>query len=73
MDPRGEFFRDMVEAFKDLPPEAFSEFRSAAAELGVPVENIVRGCLPRLPAGKEAAAEVTSAEEGVVFYSQLAS
>jgi hypothetical protein len=50
MDPRAELSRDMVKAFEDLPPGAFSERRSAAAELGVPVETlclvVYRGYLP---------------------------
>ena len=35
MDPSTEFFQDMLNAFEDLHPDAFSEFRRAAAELGV--------------------------------------
>jgi len=32
------FFQDMLKAFEDLPPDAFSAFRHEAAELGVPLE-----------------------------------
>ena len=38
MDPRTEFFRDMLKAFEDLPPDALGEFRREAAKLGVPPE-----------------------------------
>ena len=38
MDPSTEFFQDMLRAFEDLPSRDFSEFRSAAAELGVSPE-----------------------------------
>jgi hypothetical protein len=34
MDPSTEFFRDMLKAFQDLPPNVFSEFRREADELG---------------------------------------
>jgi hypothetical protein len=35
MDPDSEFFRDMLKAFEDLPPEYFSEFRQEAANRGI--------------------------------------
>jgi hypothetical protein len=38
MNAQTEFLRDMLAAFEDLPSDAFSEFRRAAVELGVPPE-----------------------------------
>jgi hypothetical protein len=38
MNRQTEFLRDMLKAFEDLPPNVFSEFRRAAAELGVSLE-----------------------------------
>ena len=38
MDPRDEFFRDMMKAFEDLPPSCLGEMRREAAKLGVPLE-----------------------------------
>jgi hypothetical protein len=40
VDPRDKFFRDMLKAFEDLPPDALGEFRREAAELGVPAEML---------------------------------
>jgi hypothetical protein len=38
MNPRSKFSQDMLKAFEDLPPDAFSKFRREAAKLGVPTE-----------------------------------